>query len=70
MITYTSIDSISIDKVPISALIPIRLMEGVVVLEMQNIMVASMNVASKAVKPSHPVNTRRRHGSGFYGDGT
>ena len=50
MITYTSIDSISIDKVPISALIPIRLMEGVVVLEMQNIMVASMNVASKAVK--------------------
>ena len=50
MIAYTSIDSISIDKVPISALIPIRLMEGVVVLEMQNIMVASMNVASKAVK--------------------
>lgn len=70
MITYTSIDSISIDKVPISALIPIRLMEGVVVLEMQNIMVASMNVASKAVKAvstgEYPLAA---HGSGFYGDG-
>ena len=43
-----SIDSIAVDKVPVSALMDIYFLEGVVVVEMQNVMVPFNNVASKS----------------------
>ena len=43
-----SIDSIAVDKVPVSALMDIYFLEGVVVIEMQNVMAPSNNVASRA----------------------
>ena len=48
--TVGEIDSIIVDKVPQSALMDIYHLEGVVVIEQQNVMVPSMVVASKAIK--------------------
>ncbi len=45
-----SIDSIAVDKVPVSALMDIYFLEGVVVVEMQNVMVPFNNIASKATR--------------------
>ena len=45
-----SIDSIVLDKVPVSALIDIYHLEGVVVIEMQNVMVPTNDVASRATR--------------------
>jgi subtilisin family serine protease len=45
-----SIDSLVVDKVPVSALMEIYFLEGVVVVEMQNVMVPSNDVAVKATK--------------------
>ena len=45
-----SIDSLVVDKVPVSALMDIYFLEGVVVVEMQNVMAPSNNVAAKATK--------------------
>ncbi|MGY8670848.1 MAG: S8 family peptidase, partial [Candidatus Poseidoniales archaeon] len=47
---FDSVDSISLDHVPVSALIEIWSMEQVVVVEMQNVMVPSMETAAKAVR--------------------
>ncbi|MBO58359.1 MAG: hypothetical protein CMA77_05125 [Euryarchaeota archaeon] len=48
--TVGEIDSIIVDKVPQSALMDLYHLEGVVVIEQQNVMVPSMAVASRAVK--------------------
>ena len=45
-----SIDSIVVDKVPVGALMDIYHLNGVVVIEMQNVMVPSNDVASKATR--------------------
>ncbi|MEZ8113252.1 MAG: S8 family serine peptidase, partial [Candidatus Poseidoniaceae archaeon] len=45
-----SIDSIAVDKVPVSALMDLYFLEGVVVVEMQNVMVPFNNIASKATR--------------------
>ena len=45
-----SIDSIVLDKVPVSALMDIYHLEGVVVIEMQNVMVPTNDVASRATR--------------------
>ena len=45
-----SIDSIVLDKVPVSALMDIYHLEGVVVIEMQNVMVPFNDVASRATR--------------------
>jgi subtilisin family serine protease len=45
-----SIDSLVVDKVPVSALMDIYFLEGVVVVEMQNVMVPSNDVAVRATK--------------------
>ena len=45
-----SIDSIVVDKVPVSALMDIYHLEGVVVIEMQNVMVPFNDVASRATR--------------------
>ena len=45
-----SIDSIAVDKVPVSALMDIYFLEGVVVVEMQNVMVPFNNIASRATR--------------------
>ena len=44
----TDIDSVAIDKVPVSALMDLYSMHGVVVIEMQNVMIPSNDVAAKA----------------------
>ena len=48
--TVGEIDSIIVDKVPQSALMDLYHLEGVVVIEQQNVMVPSMAVASRAIK--------------------
>jgi len=45
-----SIDSIVVDKVPVSALLDIWSTEGVVVVEMQNVMVPALETSSKAAR--------------------
>lgn len=45
-----SIDSLVVDKVPVSALMDIYFLDGVVVIEMQNVMAPTNNIASKATK--------------------
>ena len=42
------IDSVAVDKVPVSALMDIYSLHGVVVIEMQNVMIPSNDVAAKA----------------------
>ena len=44
------IDSVAIDKVPVSALMDLYSLHGVVVIEMQNVMIPSNDIASKAAR--------------------
>ena len=48
--TPESIDAIVVDKVPVNALMDIYNLEGVVVIEMQNVMVSTNDVATKATR--------------------
>ena len=65
-----SIDSIVVDKVPVSALMDIYHLNGVVVIEMQNVMVPSNDVAGKATRamPSQ-VYSETAYERGYTGDG-
>ena len=56
--TPESIDAVVIDKVPVSSLMDIYHLEGVVVIEMQNVMVPTNDIASKATRamPSEAVS--------------
>ena len=65
-----SIDSIVVDKVPVSALMDIYHLNGVVVIEMQNVMVPSNDIAGKATRamPSE-VYTETAYERGYSGDG-
>ena len=45
-----SIDSLVVDKVPVSALMDIYFLDGVVVIEMQNVMVPTNDVAGQATR--------------------
>ena len=68
--TLDSVDSIVVDKVPVSALMDIYHLDGVVVVEMQNVMVPSNNIASKATR-SYPsdVYTATAYERDYTGDG-
>ena len=68
--TLESVDSIVVDKVPVSALMDIYHLEGVVVIEMQNVMIPFNNVASKATRsmPSD-VYTASAYERDYTGDG-
>ena len=65
-----SIDSIVVDKVPVSALMDIYHLRGVVVIEMQNVMVPSNDIAGKATRamPSD-VYSETAYERGYSGDG-
>lgn len=65
-----SLDSIVVDKVPVSSLMPLYFIEGVVVLEMQNIMVPFNGVASQASRamPSD-VYSATNYARGYTGEG-
>jgi len=68
--TVGEIDSIIVDKVPQSALMDIYHLQGVVVIEQQNVMVPSMAVAAKAIKARSSENyTSGADMSGIRGDG-
>jgi subtilisin family serine protease len=68
--TVGEIDSIIVDKVPQSALMELYHLEGVVVIEQQNVMVPSMAVASRAVKSrSSETYTSAADMMGIRGDG-
>ena len=68
--TIRSIDAIAVDKVPVSALMDIYHLNGVVVIEMQNVMVPSNDVASRAAtaRPSADYSFTA-HEQGYYGTG-
>ena len=65
-----SIDSIVVDKVPVSALMDIYHLNGVVVVEMQNVMVPANDVAGKATRamPSE-IYAETAYERGYSGDG-
>ncbi|MAH41941.1 MAG: hypothetical protein CMO41_06830, partial [Verrucomicrobiales bacterium] len=65
-----SIDSVLVDKVPVSALLDIYHLPGVVVIEMQNLMAPFNGVASEAVRsmPSD-VYSSSTYSRGYYGEG-
>ncbi|CAI8336540.1 MAG: Serine protease AprX [Euryarchaeota archaeon UBA443] len=65
-----SIDAIAVDKVPVSALMDIYHLDGVVVIEMQNVMVPSNDVASRAAlaRPSEEYSYTA-HDQGYTGSG-
>ena len=65
-----SIDSVLVDKVPVSALLDIYHLPGVVVIEMQNLMAPTNGVASEAVRsmPSD-VYSASTYSRGYYGEG-
>ena len=65
-----SIDSVVLDKVPVSALMDIYHLPGVVVVEMQNVMIPFNGVASEAARamPSD-VYTASAYSRGYYGEG-
>ena len=65
-----SIDSIVVDKVPVSALMDIYHLEGVVVIEMQNVMAPVNDVAAKAAlaRPSQEYGNTANE-LGYYGTG-
>ena len=65
-----SIDSVVVDKVPVSALMDIYGLQGVVVIEMQNVMVPFNGVASEASRamPSD-VYSASTYERGYYGEG-
>ena len=66
----SSIDAVAVDKVPVSALMDIYHLEGVVVVEMQNVMVPNNNVASSAAlaRPSNDYSNTA-HEQGYTGSG-
>jgi subtilisin family serine protease len=66
----TLIDSVVVDKVPVSALMDIYALPGVVVVEMQNVMVPFNGVASEAARamPSE-VYTASAYARGYTGEG-
>ena len=66
----TDIDSVAIDKVPVSALMDLYSMHGVVVIEMQNVMIPSNDVAAKAsrARPSD-VYSATAYERDYIGDG-
>ena len=68
--TIRSIDAIAVDKVPVSALMDIYHLNGVVVVEMQNVMVPNNDVASRAAtaRPSADY-TLTAHEQGYTGTG-
>ena len=65
-----SIDAVVVDKVPVSALLDIYLLEGVVVVEMQNVMIPFNGVASEAARamPSD-VYSASTYSRGYNGEG-
>ena len=65
-----AIDSVVVDKVPVSALMDIYALEGVVVIEMQNVMIPFNGVASEAARamPSE-VYSASTYERGYYGEG-
>ena len=68
--TVGEIDSIIVDKVPQSALMDLYHLEGVVVIEQQNVMVPSMAVASRSIKARISENyTNTADLLGYRGDG-
>ena len=68
--TIRSIDAIAVDKVPVSALMDIYQLNGVVVVEMQNVMVPSNDVASRAATARPSANySFTAHEQGYYGAG-
>ncbi len=66
----TDIDSVAVDKVPVSALMDLYSMHGVVVIEMQNVMIPSNDVAAKAsrARPSD-VYAATAYERDYIGDG-
>mgnify|MGYP006090960745 FL=1 len=64
------IDSVAVDKVPVSALMDLYSMHGVVVIEMQNVMIPSNDVAAKAsrARPSD-VYTATAYERDYIGEG-
>lgn len=65
-----SIDSLVVDKVPVSALMDIYFLDGVVVIEMQNVMVPTNNIASKATKARFSEQYQSSvWGEGYTGEG-
>ena len=68
--TFESIDSIAVDKVPVSALIEIWSLPEVVVIEMQNVLAPSNDIATKAgrVMPSE-VYSADAYSQGYTGEG-
>ena len=64
------IDSIALDKVPVSALMDIYASYGVVVIEMQNVMIPSNDIAAKAARsrPSE-VYTQTAYERDYIGEG-
>ena len=66
----TSIDSITVDKVPVSALIDIWSLHGVVVVEQQNVMVPFLDTATPSVLArAGEVYANSAHEKGFTGSG-
>ena len=65
-----SLNAVVIDKVPVSALMDIYRLDGVVVIENQNVMVPANGVASEAARalPSD-VYTASTYERGYYGEG-
>ena len=65
-----SIDAIAVDKVPVSSLMDIYHLEGVVVIEMQNVMVPFNDVASRAALARSSADyTNTGHDRGYTGSG-
>jgi len=65
-----SIDAIAVDKVPVSALMDIYHLEGVVVVEMQNVMVPFNDIASRAaLARSSGEYPNSGHDKGYTGSG-
>ena len=64
------IDSVAVDKVPVSALMDLYSLHGVVVIEMQNVMIPSNDVAAKAsrARPSD-VYSATAYERDYIGDG-
>ena len=55
-----SLDSIVLDRVPVSALLDIWRLEGVVVVEMQNVLVPTNDVASRPSEHATATSTPAR----------
>ncbi len=65
-----SIDAIAVDKVPVSSLMDIYHLEGVVVIEMQNVMVPFNDIASRAALARSSADyTNTGHDRGYTGSG-